>query len=360
MMSELEFVHPAMFWLLPLPILVYRLIPAYKTRQVAAKVPFFDVLLSSMASKTERPNSQLKPKWWQRIILLLSWGLMVTALAKPTILGEVQTRDLVGRDVMVLLDLSGSMGEQDFESASGGKLSRLQAAKEVLTDFGKSRKGDRLGLILFGDAAFIQTPFTADHQAWLTLLDQTEVAMAGQSTFLGDAMGLAIKVFQQQAEENQQDTAEKVVIVLTDGNDTGSFVEPIDAAKIAAAYDVRIHVVAMGDPATVGEAALDMDTINRIAAESGGEAFEALDQIALSNAYQQIDELEPKLYQSTSYQPRKEIHHYLMIAIVVMYLAAFTVSSTSEFVRSLSKNQAEKTTDGSPLIGDGDEGTNHV
>ncbi len=360
MMSELEFVHSVMFWLLPLPILVYWLIPAYKTRQVAAKVPFFDVLLASKAPKSEQSNNQLKPKWWQRAILLVSWVIMVTALAKPTILGEVQTRDLVGRDVMVLLDLSGSMAEQDFISQSGEKISRLQAAKKVLSNFGESREGDRLGLILFGDSAFIQTPFTADTQAWLTLLDQTEVAMAGQSTFLGDAMGLAIKVFQQNEGENSQGTAQKVVIVLTDGNDTGSFVEPIDAAKIAAAFDVRIHVVAMGDPATVGEAALDMDTMNRIAAESGGRAFEALDQSALSSAYQEIDKLEPKLYQSTSYQPRKEIHHYLIIVIVLMYLAAFTISSSSAWITSLIQKRIDRNQPTLASQGEGEEDNNHV
>jgi Ca-activated chloride channel family protein len=187
---------------------------------------------------------------------------------------------------------------------------------------------------LFGDAAFVQTPFTADQSVWLELLNQTDVAMAGQSTHLGDAIGLAIKVFEQS--HNQRDALsdqmpeqerEKVVIVLTDGNDTGSFVEPIDAAKVAKAKGVRIHVIAMGDPQTVGEVALDMETIRRIAEESGGSAFEALNRDELQKAYAEIGELEPQLYESTTYRPKQTIHHHLMAIVVVMYLTAFSAAT---------------------------------
>ncbi|WP_428811753.1 VWA domain-containing protein [Vibrio makurazakiensis] len=238
------------------------------------------------------------------------------------------------------------MAEKDFTSLKGDQVSRLDAAKQVLADFVKTRKGDRLGLILFGDAAFVQTPFTADQDVWLELLEQTDVAMAGQSTHLGDAIGLAIKVFEQ-SQVNQLKSQsksseisitedgetliaadrEKVVIVLTDGNDTGSFVEPIDAAKVAQAKGVRIHVIAMGDPQTVGEVALDMDTIKRIAEESGGEAFEAMNRDELTAAYSAIGELEPQLYESTTYRPKQSVHHYLMAIVVVMYLAAFSLAT---------------------------------
>ncbi len=201
----------------------------------------------------------------------------------------------------------------------------------MLADFVLSRKGDRLGLILFGDAAFVQTPFTADQRVWLELLNQTDVAMAGQSTHLGDAIGLAIKVFEQstmsRGELMQAKEREKVAIVLTDGNDTGSFVEPIDAAKVAKAKGVRVHAIAMGDPQTIGETALDMDTIIRIAAESGGEAFEALNRDELSAAYDEISKLEPELYESTTYRPKQSLHHYLMVWVVVMHLLAFSVAT---------------------------------
>ena len=329
-----EFEHPLWLVILPLPFLVYFAVPAYRTKQMAIKVPFFRDLVDAIGETPSEGASQLTPSWWQRVTLIVTWILVVCALAKPTILGEPQIREQFGRDVMVVVDLSGSMAEEDFISKTGERISRLDATKEVLSDFAKTRQGDRLGLILFGDAAFVQTPFTADQSVWLELLNQTDVAMAGQSTHLGDAIGLAIKVFEQS--HNQRDALsdqvpeqdrEKVVIVLTDGNDTGSFVEPIDAAKVAKAKGVRIHVIAMGDPQTVSEVALDMETIRRIAEESGGSAFEALNRDELQKAYAEIGELEPQLYESTTYRPKQTIHHHLMAIVVVMYLTAFSAAT---------------------------------
>lgn len=330
-LSGFEFAHPLWLIILPLPLVVYYLVPAYRTKQTAIKVPFFTQLVEAIGETPSEGASQLTPSWWQRATLILSWTLVVCAIAKPTILGEPQVRENLGRDVMVVVDLSGSMAEADFTSRTGEKISRLDAAKEVLADFVQSRKGDRLGLVLFGDAAFVQTPFTADQNVWLELLNQTDVAMAGQSTHLGDAIGLAIKVFEQSDQTRGESTKaterEKVAIVLTDGNDTGSFVEPIDAAKVARAKGVRVHVIAMGDPQTIGETALDMDTINRIASESGGESFEALNRDELSAAYEEIRQLEPELYESTTYRPKQSLHHYLMVLVVVMHLLAFSVAT---------------------------------
>ncbi|MGR5145541.1 vWA domain-containing protein [Photobacterium alginatilyticum] len=316
--SQLTFSYPLWLLVLPLPVAVYWLIPAYKTRKTAVKVPFFDTLISVLGETPSQGASQLKPSWWQRMALAFSWLCIVLALTKPMVLGEPQTRERYGRDVMVILDLSGSMAEPDFEDSSGKMITRLAAAKQVLSEFASKREGDRLGLILFGDAAFVQTPFTADLAAWQALLDQTDVAMAGQSTHLGDAIGLAIKVFEQSYSDDPE--REKVAIVLTDGNDTGSFVEPIDAGKVAAVKGVRIHAIAMGDPATVGEQALDMDTLRKAADATGGETFEALNREALEQAYQKVGELEPQQYQSTTFQSKRSLHHYFMIAAVLLYL----------------------------------------
>ena len=335
--SQLELANPYWLWMLPLPIIINWLIPAYRTRQSAIKVPFFDVLVQALDETPSEGASQLTASVWQKAFLVVSWCLLIFALTKPTILGEPQTRESLGRDVMVVVDLSGSMAEQDFVSKQASdndsdageikKISRLEATKEVLADFVNTRKGDRLGLILFGDAAFVQTPFTADQKVWLELLNQTDVAMAGQSTHLGDAIGLAIKVFEQSSSENESSTREKVAIVLTDGNDTGSYVEPIDAAKVAAAKGVRIHMIAMGDPRTVGEQALDMDIINRVAEASGGKAFQAINRDELELAYEAIGELEPQLYESTTYRPKQSIHQYPVMLIVAMYLFAFGVAT---------------------------------
>ena len=153
--------------------------------------------------------------------------------------------------------------------------------------------------------------------------------MAGQSTHLGDAIGLAIKVFRQSDpnEPNAQMASkrEKVVIILTDGNDTGSFVSPRDAARVAAVNGVRLHTIAMGDPATVGEQALDLDTLQQLATLTGGQLFQALDQAQLTRAYQVIGELEPQRYESTRFQTRESLHHYLIAACVGLYLGLFSL-----------------------------------
>ncbi|MGY3571601.1 VWA domain-containing protein [Vibrio sp. SCSIO 43135] len=341
---NIELAHPLWFVILPLPLVVYWLLPAYKTKQSATKVPFFAQLVEALGESPSMGAQQLRPRWWQRIVLILSWVFIVTALAKPMTLGTPIVKESIGRDLMVILDLSGSMSERDFVSDSGKKVDRLDAAKQVLEEFAKQREGDRLGMILFGDEAFVQAPFTADHQAWLELLRQTEVAMAGPSTNLGDAIGLAIKVFddQQQAEAPNEPEKEKVVVVLTDGNDTGSFVEPIDAAKVAAVKGVRIHMIAMGDPTTVGEQALDMDTINRVAKETGGQSFEALDRQALGEAYSVISDIEPQLYESTTYRPKQSIHHYFVIAIVLLNLIAFGAVTLTKKLRSRAINMESR------------------
>ncbi|MCX0430960.1 VWA domain-containing protein [Aeromonas veronii] len=324
-----EFAHPHCLWLLPLPLLVFRLIPAYRTRQSAIKVPFFDLLISLLDESPREGATQLTASWWQRIALIIVWLLAVLALAKPTIYGPPQVRERFGRDVMIVLDLSGSMAETDFSPDPGKPISRLDAAKAVLTRFAAQRHGDRLGLILFGDAAFIQAPFTADLDTWQTLLQETDVAMAGQSTHLGDAIGLAIKVFNNSDRHGQLDQnsakREKVAIILTDGNDTGSFVSPRDAARVAAVNGVRLHTIAMGDPATVGEQALDLDTLQQLATLTGGQLFQALDEAQLTRAYQVIGELEPQRYESTRFQTRESLHHYLIAVSVGLYLTLFSL-----------------------------------
>ncbi len=319
-MTQFEFAYPWAFILLPLPLLVYWLVPAYRSREDAIKVPFFTDILRALDETPKMAAGLLSPKYWQRGLLSLSWLLIVIALAKPSVLGEVQTREAFGRDVLMLVDLSGSMEEADFATADGNTLTRLAAAKKVLREFIVNRSGDRFGLVLFGDAAFIQTPFTADQQVWLNLLDEAQTGMAGLSTHLGDAIGLGIKVFEQNPEPSKQ----QVMIVLTDGNDTGSFVAPLDAAKIAAAKGIKIYIIAMGDPSHVGEQPMDMDVVKQVSALTAARAFVAIDQSELDMAYQLIDELEPQQYSSASYRPKISLHHYLIAIVLVLHLLIFS------------------------------------
>lgn len=332
-MSNLELLHPLWLLILPLPFLVHWLAPHYTTKRTAIKMPFFHDINKQLDAKLDKGVMVAKPLFWQRAVLIIGWLLIVMALSKPMLLGSPQVRQEYGRDVMVVVDLSGSMGTKDFTNAQGEKITRLDAVKTVLHDFAKQRKGDRLGLILFGDAAFVQAPFTADHKAWLSLLDEAQIPMAGQSTHMGDALGLAIKVLVGDRSTTSSEK-NKLAIVLTDGNDTDSYVAPIDAAKVAHAKGVKIHMIAMGDPKTVGESAMDMDTINKVASITNGKAFQALDKEQLQQAYQTINQLEPQLYQSVTYRPKISLHPYLMMILLSLALLAYTVATYRRYRKS--------------------------
>lgn len=366
----IEFEYLWVFTLLPLPILIYSFVPSHQTPQIALKVPFFDALASSLGLSTEKGSNQIKAGIWQRSSLILGWLLVVLAAAKPVWLGPEETRELAGRDVMIVLDLSGSMATDDFFNRAGNQVTRLAASKEVLDTFSQKRSGDQLGLIVFGDSAFLQSPFTADHTAWLALLNETEPAMAGQSTHLGDAIGLGIKTFLSENQKDKQEPSpdlnstqpdqlfpedlvpenldpqnlapekheherlthehlsrEHLMIVLTDGNDTDSLVPPIDAAKVAAAHNIKIHLVAMGSPNTSGEQAINMEIIDTVAKLTGGQSFLAMSPTELDNVYDTINELEPSVFESYRYQPKQSLHYVPLLIAFIYHLVFMVVRS---------------------------------
>ena len=215
---------------------------------------------------------------------------------------------------MIAVDLSGSMETQDFTQPDGQAVDRLEAVKTVLRQLANERPGDRLGLIVFGNNAYLQSPFTEDHAAWLVLLDETRIRMAGPSTALGDAVGLAIKLFK------DAETEHRVLLLLTDGNDTGSLVPPVDAARVAAAENIRIYPIAVGDPTAVGEEAIDLETLSRMADVTGGQAFEALDSADLAAVFELLDTLEPNIFDSVSFRPRTDVHWFPLALVVGLYL----------------------------------------
>jgi Ca-activated chloride channel family protein len=242
----------------------------------------------------------------------------VLAAAKPEWVGEPVEQSRSARDLMVAVDLSGSMQATDFATPEGEQINRLEAVKRVLTELAAERGGDRLGLIVFGSAPYLQAPFTEDHETWRTLLLETEIGMAGQSTVFGDAIGLAIHLFA------KSDTENRVLMILTDGNDTGSKVPPVEAAKVARSRDIRIHTVAMGDPTSVGEEELDVETLKRVAELTGGAYFQAMDREQLQRAYAAIAALEPEEYESISFRPRHSLHH-IPVALVMLYYGIYHV-----------------------------------
>jgi len=316
----LTIAHPWLFLLLPLPWLVRHLVPAHHERKAAVRVPFLERLLSlsdlqsgSEVAVARRPVSQ-----W--LVLSLAWLLIVVAIARPQWLGEPVTRDLPMRDLLVAVDLSGSMEAKDFTDFEGNNVDRLTAVKQVLDDFFARRDGDRVGLILFGSAAFVQVPFTDDLDVVRELLEEAQIRMLGPRTMLGDAMGLSINLFE------RSEVDERVLIVLTDGNDTGSLVPPERAAEIARDNGVVVHTIAIGDPAAVGEQSLDEKTLENIASITGGGYFRANDRQELESVYAYLDEINPRQVATQSYRPITDLYQWplaaamLMTLIYIMYL----------------------------------------
>ena len=317
--SMFEFANPWMFAMLPAPLLIYWLIPAYRESHDSIRVPFFQRLIEVTGDTPQKGAVVLQRSLFQKIWVPTSWLLLVCALAKPLWVGDPVEHIRSARDLMIAVDLSGSMETTDFKTAQGNNISRLDAVKQVLAEFASQRQHDRLGLIVFGDSPYLQVPFTDDHQTWLTLLQETQIAMAGQSTRFGDAIGLAIKLFE------SSDTENRVLIVLTDGNDTGSKVPPIEAAKVADDRDITIYVIAVGDPESSGEEALDMQVMASIAEITGGESYQAADAEQLQQVYQDIAKLEPEQHETSSFRPRWSLHHYPMGVIFSGFLLFFLV-----------------------------------
>ncbi len=312
-----EFAYPLLFLFLPLPLLVYWLSPVYQESQDSVRVPFFQRLVELTGQKPSKGAVVLQRVIFQKFWVPITWLLVITALARPEWIGEPIEQTKSARDLMVAVDLSGSMETKDFRTTDGVEISRLAAVKQVLAEFIDQREHDRLGLIVFGDSPYLQAPFTQDHAAWITLLNETEIAMAGQSTMFGDAIGLAIKLFEYSETDN------RVLIVLTDGNDTGSKVPPIEAAKVAEHKGVTIYTIAIGNPETSGDEALDMGAMEAIADITGGGFYQALERVQLQKAYQDIARLEPEEFETLSYRPRYSLHHYPLAVVISGYLLFF-------------------------------------
>ncbi|MEM1155197.1 MAG: VWA domain-containing protein [Pseudomonadota bacterium] len=327
-----ELAYPWALALLVLPLLM-RLLPDYKESRDSIKVPFFDKLVELSEQRPQTGAMVLRRDRAQLFLVGFTWLCLVLAAAKPQWIGAPIEQQKSGRDLMIAVDLSGSMEATDFALPDGTQVDRLEAVKYVLAELGDQRVSDRLGLIVFGNAPYLQSPFTDDHLIWAELLAETEIGMAGQSTAFGDAIGLAIKLFR----ENDSDN--RVLIILTDGNDTGSMVPPVDAAKVAVSENIRIYTIAIGDPASVGEEALDIETLKRVSDITGGAYFQAFDRVELESAYQAIGELEPELYETISFRPKESLHWIPIGAALILYLlyhgiAAWQSRSQAETARA--------------------------
>ena len=308
-----------LFLLLPLPLLVRRLLPAYRSQEAAIQAPMLGRLAAATGQEPAEGAVLRRATRWQRILGPLVWLLLVVAVARPVWVEPPIVHTQSARDLMLCVDLSGSMESEDFLTPTGERQSRLDAVKQVLDGFIERREADRIGLIVFGSAPYLQAPFTQDHRVARYLLGETRVRMAGPQTMLGDAIGFAITRF-----EDSQAT-ERVLILLTDGNDTGSRMPPSKAAQIAADHGITIHTISVGDPAAVGETALDVEALQVIADTTGGRYFHADDGASLEAIYRSLDELAPSTFETLSYRPKVALFMWPLGLIVLLGLLYHTV-----------------------------------
>jgi len=318
----LVFEYVWLFCLLPLPFLIWLLLPPFKEEQQSIRVPFFEELSTAAGLKAAPGAVILKTNLLQKVIAPLIWILIVTAVARPQWVEDPIEKIESARDLLLAVDISQSMDARDFVDPQGQRIMRLDAVKLVLNEFIERRKGDRIGLIVFGGGAYPQAPFTLDHQSCRLLLEQTEVGMAGPRTMVGDAIGLGIKMFEESAVE------ERVMVLLTDGNDTGSKMPPLKAAEIANQRGIQIYTIAIGDPGGSGDDQVDLKSLEEIAQVTGGSFFRGDDRQELDMIYRKLDELAPQNYESFSYRPRRPLYHWpLAVAMALtglFYLVIFT------------------------------------
>jgi len=313
----LTFALPWLFLLLPLPWLLRRVLPPHKEPRVAVRAPFTARLARLTGQETVDGASLAHRRGIQWVLLWVCWGAVVIALTRPQWLEDPLVEELPMRDLLLAIDLSGSMATEDFTDQDGERIERLDAVKQVLNGFLDGREGDRVALVFFGSAPFTQVSFTPDLAVVQELLNEARVRMLGPRTMLGDAMGLSINLFQ----DSQVD--ERVMIVLTDGNDTGSLMPPLRAAEIAADRAVTVHTVAIGDPEAAGEQALDEATLRTVAETTGGGFYRASDREAMADIYQTLDALNPRQVETVSFRPRRDLYHWPLGVALLATLGLF-------------------------------------
>ena len=300
------------FALLPAPFVVWKFAPPHREQAQALRVPFFRSLAEAAGEEPAQGAVIRKRGRWQMAVAICCWCLTVIGLARPEILGEPIVIEKAARDLVLAVDISGSMDERDLRDENDKPLQRLDAVKEVITDFIAEREGDRIALIVFGSSAYLQTPFTEDLDSAAELMAQTQVGMAGPHTAIGDAIGLALRTFE--ASEIEQ----RLLVLLSDGADTNSQMSPENATEIAAGEGVKIYTIGVGDPNATGENRVDLATLEAIAARADGAFFVADDTEGLREISAEIDRLNPRLVETTTFQPKDSIGHYAFALAVLL------------------------------------------
>lgn len=322
----LGFEFPWVIYTLPLPFLAYWLLPKFQQQQAAVRVPFYQQL----NTLEQQASSHLQQQKLRISSLIIIWCSLVAAASGPHWIGDPISLPTSGRDLLLAVDLSGSMEIEDMQ-VGGKSVPRITAVKAVLNDFIERRKGDRLGLVLFGSQAYVQAPLTFDHTTVQRFLTESQIGFAGaENTAIGDAIGLSVKRLRNRPGDRH------VMILLTDGQNNGGEVKPIPAAKLAADNNIVIYTVGVGADEMITRgllgssfgsrrvnpsADLDEKTLQEIASLTGGKYFRAKNPEQLMQIYQILDQLEPVEDKQQTFRPQKSLFYWpLALAIILSAL----------------------------------------
>ena len=322
----LSFEHPHLFWLAPLPLLAWRLLPPARRQSLALWVPFFD----SWEPLQERGRSATHRRPLTLALLAAIWLALLAAASRPNWLGEPIQQQLSGREMLLAVDLSESMTIEDMALA-GQSMARIDAVKAVLSEFIMRRQGDKVGLVLFGSKAYYHVPLTFDLDTLRTLLLEAQPGFAGKYTAIGDAIGLAVKRLVKRPESS------RVVVLLTDGANTAGTIEPIKAAELGAAAGIRIYTIGVGSgqetlmpssPLGGGRytfkptrGTVDDKLLSYIAETTNGRYFRARDTEELESIYGYIDELEKTEIETTVFKRYEEqFARFLLFGLFLLLL----------------------------------------
>jgi Ca-activated chloride channel family protein len=333
MPANFEIAYLWVFWLLPLPLLIYLLLPPLRMKSASITLPTYDKALTYTGQKPRKSALVKRRNFFELLVLMLSWALLLAALSSPQLVGKPEMKVKTSRNFLIAADISFSMAQNDWV-IDGQKARRWDAVKEVMHDFIEKRKGDRMGLIFFGTNAYVQAPFTPDLQTVAQMLDEADVGMAGQMTHLGKAIAKGVAMF-------EKDTIEtKVMLLLTDGIDSGDDVLPLDAADLAAKDSILIYTIGIGDPGKSGSD-LDEGTLQDIAEMTNGQYFLAKDESRLAEIYDEVNKLEPIEYEEMENRPVTLLYYYpLGAALGLLIFSAFVGSIVQLFKKASRKEGA--------------------
>jgi Ca-activated chloride channel homolog len=298
--TMIDFVWEWAFFLLPLPFFAKFFLPASQPACGAAiNVPFYEVFTKLKGARSATWFGTIQ---WHIVVAWFIWFLLVLSLSRPQWVSEPNLFPTSGRDLLLAVDISGSMSTQDF-LVENMAVTRLDAVKEVAGDFIERRKGDRIGLILFGSKAYLQAPLTFDVNTIKHLLQESEIGWAGKDTAIGDAIGLALKTLWERPNES------KILILLTDGTNTAGIADPLQAGEFAAKHGLKIYTIGVGiERVKIGLSLSDVDsakgyldehTLEVVARMTGGQYFRAEDTTDLERIYASLQKIEPAIGQNT-------------------------------------------------------------